>query len=173
MARSLSAHGPEENMKKVFLLVLLAGSLVSCSRSSPSGTVTVFMEAGKAGNKDALMQCLESKDREFLKKMEAKQPAGREFGPPKGASYRIGEEKIDGETATVTVVTIEGGQEKPRELKLVRESGQWKIDLVPDGMLQMVEGMMKGMDEGAMKGMGEAMQGFGEKLKAAAEEAEK
>ena len=153
-------------MKKVFLLVLLAGSLVSCSRSSPSGTVTAFMEAGKAGNKDAAMQYLQSKDREFLKKMEAKQPSGKEFGAPKGASYRIGEEKIDGETATVKVQLTEGGQEKTQELKLVRESGQWKIDLVPDEMLQMMEGMMKGMNEGAMKELGE-------KLKKAVEEAEK
>jgi len=127
--------------------------LVSCTggTSSPSGTVKAFMEAGKAGDKSGFMKCVESKDRKFFEKMEAKQP-GRMMDPMgarKDLQYSVGEEKISGDTATVKVTVKDSGNEKTEELKLVKEDGQWKIDLIPDDMMKMVEGM-----EGAMKTIG-------------------
>jgi hypothetical protein len=165
---------------KHFAFALACGmvlSLVSCTgggSSSPSGAVTGFMEASKAGNKDGAMKYVQTKDRELLQKMEAKQGASKESMVPPNFTYKITGEKVTGDTAVVTVTGNHDGKEQTQELKLVKEDGAWKIDLIPDEMHKIMEGMGGAAGVEAMKTMGEKMQKeMGEKMQKAIEDAAK
>jgi hypothetical protein len=132
------------------------------------------MEASKAGNKDAAMQCVQAKDREVLQKMEAQQKAGKEIVLPKDFAYKIGGERITGDTATVTITSNQEGKDETREIRVVKEGGAWKLDLIPDEMLGIMgaAGGPGGIE--AMKEMGEKMQkAMGDQMKKALEDAAK
>jgi len=147
-------------MKK--LIPILSGFiLVSCTgATSPSGVVKAFLEAGRKGDRSVFMNCLRQRDRELLEKQEAKQGGKQGLTPglipPEGADYRIGEETIVGETATVSVLAVQDGKEKTRQMRLVREGGRWKIALIPDEMLRMLDGVerMKTLGTGGAGGPG-------------------
>jgi hypothetical protein len=148
-----------------FGVVLGLASCTGGGGSSPTGAVKAFMEASKSGNKDAAMKCVQAKDREFLQKMEAQQKTSTPMMVPKDFTYKINEEKVTGETATVKVTGVQNGKEQTQELKLVKEDGAWKIDLIPDEM--------QGMIEGIGGAGGEAMKAMGEQMKKAMEDAAK
>ena len=132
-------------MRYVSWFLVLGGTfgLVSCTggEATPTGAVNAFLAAGKSGDKKAFMNCLQASDRAFMEKMEGFAPAGKDFKAPAGATFTVGDAKISGDTATVVVTTKEGGKETTQELKLVKEGGAWKIDLIPDEMHKMAEGL--------------------------------
>lgn len=145
----------------VALAAVFCWMSVSCGSGTetPKGTVQAFIDASKAGDEAVAMEFVEKSDREFIKKMQEENTARQDFGPPKDATFVLGEEKIDGDKATVEVATRKDGEEEKNTLNLVRQDGVWKIDLIPDEMKQFMEGL-KGMSESLKRGveeMGESM----------------
>jgi hypothetical protein len=139
-------------MRQLSWFLVLGGTcgLVSCTggESTPTGAVNAFLAAGKSGDKKAFMNCLQASDRAFMEKMEGFGAAGGDFKAPEGTTFTVGEAKISGDTATVVVTTNEKGNVTTQELKLVKEGGAWKIDILPDEMHKMAEGLKEAMEAG-------------------------
>ncbi len=138
-------------MKRISLWILPGLLLVaSCSRGSgtPSATVEAFLGAARTGDAD-FFRYLQEKDRAFLEEMRKTGGDEKYFRAEKDTQHTIVDETIAGDTAAVTVETVREGIKSTQTMKLVREGGSWKIDLVPDTALE------------AMK----AFRGFSDKLK--------
>ena len=160
----------------------LAICVVGCGDAkyaSPKATMESMLAAGKAGDKDAMFACFSEGTRAKFDEMEklfadlkAERPELAEkakmgdvsqkmMEKAKDATMEYGEEKIDGDKATLEVTT-DGDKET---LQFVREGGGWKIDLpISDAQMgQMKKGieMMKKMPKGMMKGL----KGLGDKMK--------
>jgi hypothetical protein len=104
-------------------------------------------------------------------------------------SYSLGAEEIDGDRATVeTAMTANMGSQQldvDFQTHLVREDGEWKVDLdrttsdimraalgvTMEEMGEMVGEAMKGAMEGLAEGLQEGMDAMGEAISEAAEEA--
>lgn len=151
-------------MKKTTALLALLGiavGLTSCGGggASPNATVQGFLDASKRGDQDAAMQYVETGDRDFLESLKSKGQDQKKFGPPEGMSFTIGKVNVQGDTATVSVTGTKDGKDEVQQIKLVKQGGEWKIDLIPDELKKMMEGMgemMKGMGEAMKKGFEEA-----------------
>ena len=63
------------------------------------------------------------------------------FTPPKGFEYSIDEVEKNGLKATATVTVRSGGQRSTDTMQLVKERGQWKIDLIPAEMVPIIKQM--------------------------------
>lgn len=155
-------------MRKAAVLGLLAScALWSCSRSptTPAGVVEAFYNAGKRGGQQATFDYVQEKDREFLQKM--RDAAGAAKAPEKTPdfSFRIVDEKISGDTATVKVALKYAGNEDTQELRLVREGGGWKIDLIPDEALDGMKAFQRQMEAAKKRAGDPAAALSGEKVK--------
>ncbi|MGQ9589070.1 MAG: DUF4878 domain-containing protein [Planctomycetota bacterium] len=136
-------------MRKTAVLGLLAScALWSCSRSptTPAGVVEAFYNAGGRGGQQATFDYVEEKDREFLEKMRKSTGAAKVPEAAADFSFRIVDEKVTGDTATVKVAVKYEGNEDTQELKLVREGGRWKIDLIPDEAIQGMNVLQRQME---------------------------
>ena len=150
------------------VLGLLAScALFSCSRSpnTPAGTVEAFYDAGKRGGQQGFLEYVQDKDREFLEKM--RKPLGAAKVPEKMGdfSYRIVDEKVSGDTATVKVALKYEGKEDTQELKLVREGGRWKVDLIPDEAFEGMKALQRQMEAAKKRGAGAPDPASGDELK--------
>lgn len=150
-------------MRKLFLLAAVAVFLVSCgnqSADSPKGVVNAFIEASKKGDIDGLKKYITAQDAKLLelgqsfmnmldstKKNELKEKMANEFKEKnKDVKIDIGNEKIEGDNATVEVTTTKDGKSEMHPFALKKEEGQWKISLMSTGMKE--SGMsQKEMDE--------------------------
>ncbi len=144
-------------MRTAAILALLgASALSSCSRSTatPSGTVAAYFEAGKRGGQAAAFEYVQEKDRKWIEEMKALSGAAKTSEPERDFSYRILNEKISGDTATVTVALKYGGQEHNQELRLIREGGGWKIDLFSEEQLDAMKGLKRLTEEAKKKAAG-------------------
>jgi len=120
-------------------LVLTMGAVLGCGGSegsgrTPSEVVDAYMRATIDRDVDTAYDLMSEDDRKLITKEQMKEMAG---GGLEGLdiSYTIGEEIIDGDTASVevslTVTDKETGEsdEGTDRLNLVKESGEWKISL--------------------------------------------
>lgn len=138
-------------------ILALAAAVVGCGGgsdySSPEATFETMWRAAKAGNADAMMACYSKDTREKfaeLKKLAAEMAelspeAGKDGDLDKGVvaaarnapAPEYGEEKIDGDKATLEIVLeidVKGKKTKKKEtVDFVKEDGGWKIKLpLPD-----------------------------------------
>jgi len=137
--------------------------LLSCGSdfSSPTNTVETFLNAAKDKDEETYLSCLEKRDREWIDEMSKKSGKKDEESDfltdeDSPTDYEIGEEKIDGDKATVEVTTESKGKKEKATISLVKEDGDWKIDMIPEELKSfgdMMEGMGKEL-EGMMKGDG-------------------
>lgn len=153
-------------MKSAFLLLpVCLFCLLSCGSdfSSPSGTMETFLKAAQDGDEETYLLCLEKSDREWIQELSEK--AGKEEDesqhlPDEDSieDYSIGEEKIDGDKATVKVTATTEGKEQTTTFNLVKVDGEWKIDMIPDELKKMGE-VFEGFGKEFEKGMEEMMEG--------------
>ncbi|MFW6161480.1 MAG: hypothetical protein ACODAJ_01855 [Planctomycetota bacterium] len=166
----------------VTVVALVAAMLVGCGGgkyASPEATMETMRAAAKAGDKDAVMACFCEDTRAKLQKMQTMAEDFAKENPEladkvdpdkqtqqmmdkaKTAKVEYGEETIDGDTATLVVIT-DGKQDTAN---FVREKGAWKLKLpITD---QQIEMMKKGMEmmKNMPKGMMEGLKGLGEQMK--------
>jgi hypothetical protein len=137
--------------------ICLGGCGGSGDYSSPKATMETMINAAKAGDQDAMFACYTDETRadfEELQKLASEMGGGMQdidiAKQLKTATPVLGEEKIDGNKATLAI-TVDGKQEI---LNFVKVGGDWKIT-VPD----FKEGIQ------AMKGVGEMMKNLPENMK--------
>jgi len=139
--------------------------------SSPKATMQTMHAAGKAGNRDGVLNCFDDASRKAITELEKvmKEVAkdvpdmAKEFGggdmvgkmseEMKKQELKIGEEKIDGDKATLKVTMVEDKKENTDIIPFVRERGAWKMKLPgeipsPEKIREMAK-MMKAMMQGA------------------------
>ncbi len=133
-------------MKKravVFVCVLLIAvlALTACGAASgPSAVATKFMDSIKNGDINAMADCFEPEVATMFKAamdmmgdeaIDLGQLIGESGVDPASISYSITNEKIDGDTATVTVemkATVNGEEQtNSSELPLAKVDGKWYI----------------------------------------------
>ena len=143
-------------------VLAVAGVVACCGEGqygSPRATFETMRAAAKAGDRDAAMACY---DKETAAKMAEMEKLAKEFAADamsteqmmeqaKEAKVEIGEEKIDGDTATLQV-TMDG---RTSTMNFVKEAGAWKIHVPMPDLSEMKEGLEK------LKGL----KGLGDKLK--------
>ena len=115
---------------------------------SPKSVVSSFIEASKSGNFEDIKKYISRSDvsmmeigENFLSKMDPngvkdmKDKMAKEFQEKtKDATYQLGEEKIDGDNATVQISFTHQGKTESHPLSLVKEDGKWKVSLMSTGM---------------------------------------
>jgi hypothetical protein len=137
--------------------------------SSPKATFQTLVEGAKAGNRDRVLSCFDEASRKAITELEkvlaeatAEVPElKKQFGEGdmiakmseelKKKEPKIGEEKIDGDKATLKVTV----DEKEESLPFVREKEAWKFRLpgeMPTAekmreMVNMMKAMIKQMKE--------------------------
>jgi hypothetical protein len=136
-----------EKVKKIgllFCLVLAFTTLIAAlgcggnggePSESPSQVAEKYMQASIAGDANTAYNLLSSQDRQqiTLEQMQQQAEAMKELLAQ--YSFRVGEETINGDEATVAI-TITGPDpetgetaEETQSLPLVKEDGAWKINL--------------------------------------------
>lgn len=138
---------------KLLFTALITASLFSCSNSStntdsPTGVVNAFIESSKKGDIEGIKKCLTQQDvqmidmgQEIMGRLDSaqanriKEKTAEDFKKnTKDAEIQVGNEKINGDNATVEVSTIRDGKKEAKPLSLKKENGQWKISLLSTGM---------------------------------------
>jgi len=147
----------------VICILVFSISIMSCGGGdygSPTSTFKTMVAAAKAENKDAAMECYSKDTCMYMKELEdfAKKAGGEQKDNEMLDQFQkiepvYGEEKIDGDTATLAV-TVDG---KTESIKFVKEGGDWKVN-IPElksavDMMKNAGDMMKGMMEGAKKSL--------------------
>jgi hypothetical protein len=162
-------------IKKILPALLVLTWLVSCKSKdsiiSPTTAVDSMFNAMKSGDFEATKkfisrndlamleaaeQFMNSVDPDGIKKMKEKMAANfREKS--KSISYKLKNEKITGDNATVDVeVTEENGKSGSHTFNLVKEEGTWKIALSRSGeMFNSMKGNLgrkeRGLEDGLEK----------------------
>lgn len=150
----------------VVVLLLAAGGAAAwwfLLRPTPEKTVEAYVAAAKAGDQEKVKSLLSSETVTILEDLEKQfgqafgkpgSPAGPAGMPPGGPDIemQVGKASVEGDTATVPVEVKMG--EAPMlpglpdsmkmSLNLVREGGQWKIDL--SDQLKMAQQFAKAFD---------------------------
>jgi len=160
-------------MKKLIFIAAIAFVFAACSSSSstntPKGVVNAFIEASKKGDIESLKKYITSQDaalltmgESFMKNLDPSQASGmkdkmaEDFKKKtEGVTIEIGNEKINGEEATVDVTMTKEGKPETMPFALKKESGEWKISLMSTGMR--ASGMNQAEMDKEMKNMQEGM----------------
>lgn len=152
-------------MKRILFALIMAATFAACnhhdaspSSSSPSASIDGLFTAMKNGNiedfkkfitrQDAAlleegMKLVNSLDSNFLKK--AQETMASEFREKvKNVTYKLKNEKIDGDNATVDAEVTDSSKTETHTFNLVKEDGNWKISLSKsgDGMFNSMKGNM-------------------------------
>ena len=190
-------------MKRILLALFVATAFIACnsndagpSSSSPTATIDGMFNAMKNGNIDDFkkfitkedatmmeegMKLVSRLDSGFVKK--AKETMEREFREKaKNVTYKLKNEKLSGDNATVDAEVTDGGKTETHTFNLVKEDGTWKISLSKsdDGMFNSMKGNMgpndpdlregiekpKNMDKDSLKMLMEKANQFMDTLKA-------
>jgi len=162
-------------LNRIVLLFALAVAfgLIGCGGgdySSPKATYETMIAAAKAEDKDALMNCFTREtqaDMKEIEKLSEEMGAGMDKNQDVAEQFKdaepvIGEEKIDGDKATLEV-TLNGTKQ---DMPFVKEGGEWKMS-IPElkmglEMMKKMPDMMKDMSKGMGKEMQEMMKGMQE-----------
>lgn len=190
-------------MKKILLALFAATAFIACnsndagpSSSSPTATIDGMFTAMKNGKIDDFkkfitkedatmmeegMKLVNSLDSGFLRK--AKEEMEREFKEKvKNVTYKLKNEKLNGDNATVDAEVTEGAKTETHTFNLVKEDGAWKISLSKsdNGMFNSMKGnrgpgepdlkegieKLKNMDKDSLKMLMEKANQFLDTLKA-------
>lgn len=163
-------------MRKLFLIAILPVFFAACqsdSSSSPKAVVNAFIEASKKGDIDGLKKYITSQDLQFLesvekamtmfdstKKNSIKEKMAEKFKEKaQDIKIDVGNEKIDGNNATVDVTKTKDGKPETIPFALKKENGEWKIALISTGMK--ASGMTEAEANEKMKEATEAMKNMG------------
>jgi hypothetical protein len=140
------------NMKRIFFTIVIATLFAACNTGAsdtPKGVVNAFFEAAKKGDIEGIKKYITSSDLSMLemgqrmmssfdssKKGDVFKQLSEEFSKQtKDVKFDLGNEKIDGDNATVDVTVTENGKApETHPFTLKKESGQWKISLSSTGM---------------------------------------
>lgn len=122
-------------MVAVSILAMLVLAAFGCGSSGPSAAVEDFMGAAKSKDCDKMVDFLDMKAFESsgitINRDELVESCKAESGIGDVVSYKILEEKVDGDSAEIKVeVTTKEGEEETTEsdtLKLIKRDGEWKI----------------------------------------------
>lgn len=141
-------------MKRFLFTLCMATGLAACnsndagpSSTSPTATIDGMFTAMKNGNIDDLKKFItkndvtmieeglkfaSSIDSSFVRK--ATETMAQEFKEKvKDVSYKLKNEKVDGDKATVDAEVTENGKTETHAINLVKEDGAWKIALSKSG----------------------------------------
>lgn len=133
-------------MKKIILAICLSTGFASCNikeTGAPSETVNSMFNAMKQGNIEEMKKHITKADVNMLEGMEnmmknvnpealttIKEKVIKEMKEKvKDINYRLKNEKIDGNNATVEAEVVANGKTTSHNLVLVKENGDWKISL--------------------------------------------
>ena len=141
-------------MKKIIFILAIATSLAACnsndagpSTSSPTATIDGMFNAMKNGQIDDFKKFITKNDAAMIEEgmrlansidsnlvKKAKETMADEFKEKvKNVSYKLKNEKIDGDNATVDAEVTENGKTETHAFNLVKEDGAWKIALSKSG----------------------------------------
>lgn len=168
-------------MRKLLLTAAIAAILFSCTNTnpaadSPKGVVNAFIESSRQGDIDGIRKYITEQDAKLLdmgmqflnmldsgqqKKMK-EQMAEKFKEHTKDVKIDIGNEKIDGDNATVEVSTTKEGKTETQPFALKKENGQWKISLISTGMKS--SGMTQQEMDTEAKKMENDLRGAGDSL---------
>lgn len=176
-------------MRKFLFIAVVSALLFSCSGSNPdtdtpTGVVNAFIESSRQGDIDGIKKYLTEQDvklinmgEQFMGMMDSaqkntmKEKMAQEFKEnTKDVNIEVGNEKIDGDKATVDVSSTREGKKQTQPFSLKKENGQWKISLLSTGMKSSgmtqdeMDKKMGKFDEG-MKGMNDSVAKALEQLK--------
>jgi len=152
-------------MKKIIFILAIATGLAACnsndagpSTSSPTATIDGMFNAMKNGQIDDFKKFITKNDAAMIEEgmrlansidsnlvKKAKETMADEFKEKvKNVSYKLKNEKIDGDNATVDAEVTENGKTETHAFNLVKEDGAWKIALSKsgDGMFNSMKGNM-------------------------------
>jgi hypothetical protein len=124
----------------IALLVMTVGASLGCgnggggsSGMTPTEVADAYMQASLNGDVDAIWELMSEEDLAGITKEEVEAQlstlGGMQF------DYELGEEVIDGDTATVSItlrVTDEASgqsEEFTDKMDLVKEDGEWKVSI--------------------------------------------
>jgi hypothetical protein len=111
-------------MKKILGMLAMALCLIGCSKG-PDKVAVAFYEAMADGNADKAAEYATKKSKPVVKM--AVGMLGEEL---KGMKFKAVDTKIDGEKATVKLeMKNKGGATKTENVDLVKEDGDWKVDV--------------------------------------------
>jgi len=126
--------------------------------SSPKATTETMVTALKAGDWDLTLSCFDKNAREavgetikLVDEMKVKLPAEHQ-GTLEAMDIRktrlariknapkptFGDEKIDGDKATLAITSVLKGKENKEKVNFVREDGQWKILLFDEDEIKLM-----------------------------------
>jgi hypothetical protein len=110
-------------------------------RPTPQRAVKAYLHAAEAGDSAAMKALLSADSLKLLNIGGAASANAMKAPVPTGTTYTLGETKIEGDKATVFVKYTSAaapnttqGQGLP--FVVVKEDGQWKIDLLPTLLMQ-------------------------------------
>lgn len=150
-------------MKKIIFILAITTGLAACnsndagpSTSSPTATIDGMFNAMKNGQIDDFKKFITKNDAAMIEEgmrlansidsnlvKKAKETMADEFKEKvKNVSYKLKNEKIDGDNATVDAEVTENGKTETHAFNLVKEDGAWKIALSKsgDGMFNSMKG---------------------------------
>lgn len=163
-------------MRKLFLIAIVSMLFAACtgnSSNSPTAVVNAFIDASKKGDFDGLKKHISQQDVKLLemgekamamfdstKKNSLKEKMAEEFKEKtKDVKIEVGNEKINGDNATVDVTSTKDGKAETLPFTLKKEAGEWKISLMSTGMK--ASGMTPEQASEKMKEATDAMKNMG------------
>ncbi len=177
-------------MRKLLFAAVITASLYSCTSpgtrtDTPTGVVNAFIESSKQGDIDGIKKYLTEQDvklidmgEQFMGMMDSaqkntmKEKMAQEFKKnTKDVNIEVGNEKIDGDKATVEVSSTKEGKKTTQPFSLKKENGQWKISLLSTGMKS--SGMTQDEMDTKMGKFNEGMKGMNDSVAKALEQLKK
>lgn len=131
----------KKNLLK-FGTLLIVSLMIACSGGEgPKAVAEKFLKESGAQNFDAAKKYCTEDTKKLLDMMAgfAKMGDKKDKKEPK---FTMGEEKIDGDKATVTYK--EDGKDGDQSVKLVKKDGNWLVDISKDDMSKKDGGAPKG-----------------------------
>lgn len=141
-------------MKRLFLVLCMATAFAACnsndagpSSSSPSASIDAIFNSMKNGNIDDFKKFITKNDVAMIEEglkfassidsgfvRKATETMAQEFREKvKDISYKLKNEKVNGDNATVDAEVTENGKTETHTFNLVKEDGAWKIALSKSG----------------------------------------
>jgi TPR repeat protein len=110
-------------------------------RPTPERAVKAYLRAAEAGDTAAMKAMLSADTLKLLNIGGTASANAMKASVPTGATYTLGETKIEGDRATVFVKYAGAAAPSPAQgqdvpFVLVKENGQWKIDLLSTLLMQ-------------------------------------
>ena len=136
-------------MKKIFFVFCIITGFAGCKNESASPTASIdgMFAAMKSGNIDSMKKFITKSDAGMMEAAEKflttvnpeaiekiKEKIITEFKKKAGTiQYKLKNEKIDGDNATVEAEVTDDGKTTSHTFELVKEDGAWKIALTKPG----------------------------------------